>query len=351
MSRLPVACLPVLYLLVATSLFAQEAAPSPSGCAGAVDRQGVAMGTHVRLVVCPNGSDAAAQEAAHDAAEAAFAEFGRLEGLWTTWQASSEVSRISAAAGKGRVPVSAETAEVLQAALRGSRISGGLFDITFAPLGAVWHFDTPPGSHEPTRLERVPTMGEVRGLLAHVGWKHLHVDAQRREAWLDRPGMAIHLGGIGKGAGVDRAVMILRSKGFADFVVQAGGDLYAAGHNGSRPWRIGIAHPRNKGEILGSLDVTDAAFSTSGDYERYAILNGVRYHHILDPRTGFPATASQSATVLAASATEAEVLTKTAFILGGAAGLELLKRQGARGLLVDASGKIWQSADLGLVAR
>jgi len=99
------------------------------------------------------------------------------------------------------------------------------------------------------------------------------------------------------------------------------------------------------------MNVTDAAFSTSGDYERYAILNGKRYHHILDPRTGFPGSASQSATVLAASATQAEVLTKTAFLLGGAAGLDLLKAQGVRGLLVDAGGKVWQSADLELTPR
>jgi len=350
-TRLAIACLSLLYLLGATAVFADVASPAASGCAGAVDRQGAAMGTRVHLIVCPKGPDPVDHDAAQEAAQAAFAEFGRLEGLWTTWSPASEVSRINAAAGSGRIRVSSETYDVLAAALAGSRMSNGLFDITFAPLGEVWRFDTPPGSHEPTHLERIPSLAEVRRLRARVGWRHLHLDPAKRQAWLDRRGMAIHLGGIGKGAGVDRAVAILRSKGFADFVVQAGGDLYCAGLNGKRPWHVGIAHPRNKAEILGSMNVTDAAFSTSGDYERYAILNGKRYHHILDPRTGFPGSASQSATVLAASATQAEVLTKTAFLLGGAAGLDLLKAQGVRGLLVDAGGKVWQSADLELTPR
>lgn len=327
-----------------------QTAPSLPGCPGAIDRQGVAMGTRIHLIVCPKDAGSPGEQAARSAAEAAFAEFGRLEGLWTTWLPHSDVSRINSAAGKKAVPVAAETLEVLQAAQRGSELSKGLFDITFAPLGDVWRFDTPPGSHAPTRLVRIPTEQEVTQLLQRVGWKHLHLDARHRTARLDRAGMAIHLGGIGKGAGVDRAVLLLRSKGFVDFAVQAGGDLYCAGHNGERPWRIGVAHPRTKDASLGSLDVTDAAFSTSGDYERFAILDGKRYHHILDPRTGFPATASQAVTVLASSATQAEVLTKTTFILGAAEGLAWLEAAGARGLVVDADGKLWQSKDLGLRA-
>ncbi len=322
--------------------------PPPGGqaCVGAQTRAGVAMGTKVQAVVCPNAPGQAGEAAAKAAAEQAFAEFGRLEGLWTTWSPDSEVSRINAAAGKLPVAVSPETFAVLQAAVQGSQASDGLFDITFAPLGEVWRFDTPPGSHEPTKLARVPTDAEVQERLARVGWRHLHLDAAKRTAFLDKANMAIHLGGIGKGAAVDIAVALLAKLGFKDFAVQAGGDLYCGGHNGQRPWRVGIAHPRNKGELIGSLDVHDAAFSTSGDYERFAIIDGRRYHHILDTRTGFPATASQSATVLARNALDAEILTKTAFILGGARGLDYLRGKGAKGVLVDATGKIWQSSDL-----
>ncbi len=323
--------------------------PQLPGCAGAQTRVGVAMGTKVQLVVCPRTPGVAGDAEAKAAAERGFAEFGRLEGLWTTWRPDSDVSRVNAAAGKVPVKVSAETLAVLRAALDGSRQSSGLFDITFAPLGDVWRFDTPPGSHEPTKLQRVPTEAEVKERLAHVGWQHLHLDSAKGTAFLDKAGMAIHLGGIGKGAGVDVVVALLRKEGFTNFAVQAGGDLFCAGQNGQRPWRVGIAHPRSKGELIGSLDVRDAAFSTSGDYERFAIIDGRRYHHILDPRTGFPATASQSATVRVGSATAAEVLTKTSFILGGQAGLDFLRSQGAQGVVVDAAGKIWQSSDLAVV--
>jgi thiamine biosynthesis lipoprotein len=326
-----------------------EVAPPRPSCQP-VTREGVAMGTQVRVVVCPREAGAVGESEARRAAEAGFAEFARLEGLWTTWRATSDVSKVNAAAGTGRVVVAPETLAVLQAAQHGTVQSSGLFDVTFAPLGEVWQFDTPPGSHEPTHLARVPSPEEIRSRLARVGAEHLHVEASTRTVWLDRAGAAIHLGGIGKGAAVDRVVAELRRQGFQDFAVQAGGDLYCGGHNGNRPWRVGIAHPRQKGALLGMVEVTDAAFSTSGDYERFAILDGHRYHHILDPRTGMPGTASQSATVLASSATVAEVETKTAFLLGGTEGLAWLQRNGARGVVVDASGHVWQSVGLTMVA-
>ena len=343
--------LPCLSLLfVAHFACANEAPPADSaGCAGAQTRAGVAMGTKVQIVVCPAQPGVQGEAAAKVAAEQGFAEFGRLEGLWTTWSPDSEVSRINAAAGKRPVPVSVETFAVLTAAMDGATRTGGLFDITFAPLGEVWRFDTPPGSHEPTKLARVPSEAEVKERLARVGYRHLVLDAVKRTAFLDQAGAAIHLGGIGKGAGVDIVAALLRKRGFQNFAVQAGGDLYCGGQNGARPWRIGIAHPRDKAQLLGRLDVRDAAFSTSGDYERYAIIDGRRYHHILDTRTGFPATASQSVTVLAPRATDAEIQTKTAFILGGAAGLNYLLVSGSQGVIVDSDGKIWQSDGLPLV--
>jgi thiamine biosynthesis lipoprotein len=163
---------------------------------------------------------------------------------------------------------------------------------------------------------------------------------------LKREGMAINLGGIGKGAAVDAMVGQLRAKGFTDFMVQAGGDLYCAGQNGTRPWRVGIADPRHRGEIIAAVEVRDAAFSTSGDYERFAIVDGKRYHHILDLRTGYPAEKSQSATVLAATAIDAEVLTKTAFILGGTEGLRAVEQTGAKAVIVESDGHVLWSDGL-----
>ncbi|MCK6573004.1 FAD:protein FMN transferase [Myxococcota bacterium] len=320
-----------------------------SGCPDLVEHATKAMGSSLALRICPAGREPAAVQAA--IAEA-VALVRALERLWSTWVPESDISRLNRAAGGPPVPIDARTHALLARSVEGSRKTGGLFDVTFAPLGAVWKFDTPPGDQRPTRLERVPTAGEVDALRAHVGIDGLELSPAGAPptARLARPGMAVHLGGIGKGAAVDAVVALLRNRGLHDFCVQAGGDLCCAGRNGQRPWRVGIAHPRKKGALLGSMSIGDAAFSTSGDYERFALIDGRRYHHILDPRTGYPAMASQSATVRVKSATDAEVLTKAAFILGGAAGLDLLVRAGASGVIVDADGRRWSTPDISLDA-
>ncbi|MBM4342178.1 MAG: FAD:protein FMN transferase [Deltaproteobacteria bacterium] len=331
-------------LLPTTVALPARAADDGPGCAHAARLEVVAMGTQVRATICPRPSDADGS-AAQTATKTVADEFARLEALWSSWRPGSDISRVNAAQGKAAA-VAPETLALLRTALLASKQSAGLFDVTFAPLGEVWQFDTPPGSHEPTRLRRVPTKPEVAARLARVGWRHVVVGEKSGTLQLARPGMALNLGGIGKGAAVDAAVALLRRQGFIDFAVQAGGDLYCAGHNGGRPWRVGIAHPRDKGKLLGLVLVRDAAFSTSGDYERFAIIDGVRYHHILDLRTGWPATASQSATVLAKSATDAEILTKWAFIAGGQSGLDVLAGRGAKGVVVDSAGKVWTSNGL-----
>ena len=159
-------------------------------------------------------------------------------------------------------------------------------------------------------------------------------------ARLPQAGMALGLGGIAKGWGVDQAAARLRARGARDFLVQAGGDLYAAG----RPWRVAIRDPRGPpGSALAALDVRDAAFSTSGDYERFYEWNGARYHHLIDPRTCEPARASRSATVLARSATEAEILTKAAFVSGE---LSSVEKHGAAAVIVRADGSVLVSESL-----
>ena len=335
-------------LVVLLLLFAGPAFAAPD-CLDPVRMERQAMGSVLRVVVCPLDDSAQARTQAARATDAVAQQFQRLEALWSTWVPHSDVSRLNAAPPGTAVAVAPETAAILARALLGSRQTDGLFDVTFAPLGALWAFDTPPSAHQPTKLQRVPTVAEVRAKMAVVGFAGLHVDVAQHTATLLRTGMAVHLGGIGKGAAVDAGVALLRQRGFADFAVQAGGDLYVAGRKGGRPWRVGIAHPRQPGQILGEVELADAAFSTSGDYERFAIIDGTRYHHILDPRTGWPATASQSATVRAATATDAEVLTKAAFIAGGASGVAMAEQWGAQAVIVDKDGTVWQSK--GLVLR
>lgn len=318
-----------------------QTSPPPGGCPGLTTHVGGGMGSRVTVVLCPvPGVDPDAE------ADAALAEVARLNELWSTWLPESEISRINSAAGGRPVMVTDATYDLIRRARQASVDTHGIFDISFAPLTEIWRFDTPPGEHQRTRLTRVPSPAEVRAHLARVGYAGIELDDAKRAVRLKREGMAINLGGIGKGAAVDAIVARLRAKGFTDFMVQAGGDLYCAGQNGTRPWRVGIADPRHHGEIFATVEVRDAAFSTSGDYERYAIIDTKRYHHILDLRTGYPAEKSQSATVLAATATDAEVLTKTAFILGGAEGLRAVEQAGAKAVIVEADGHVLWSDGL-----
>ena len=171
------------------------------------------------------------------------------------------------------------------------------------------------------RRKRYPAADEFRH-------RDLVVDAKKKTALLRRKGQRITLGGIAKGYGVDRAVAVLRAHGLANFIVQAGGDMYVAGKKGAAPWVVGIRDPRGAPDAMFALaPVEDHSFSTSGDYERGFVKDGVRYHHILDPRTGQPAHASRSVTIRAKDAFTADAWSKVLFILGPQKSRELLARE------------------------
>ena len=160
--------------------------------------------------------------------------------------------------------------------------------------------------------------------------------------------MRAHLGGIGKGYAVDRAAAIMRGRGINDFMIQSGGDLYVAGRRGDRPWRAGIQDPRGPaGSIFAAMDLTDSAFSTSGDYERFFMKDGRRYHHIIDPDLGEPAQGSRSVTIVTPRAVVADGLSTGVFILGPEKGMALIERlQGVEGVIVTGSNNLLVSSGL-----
>jgi FAD:protein FMN transferase len=324
--------------MLSLSILALLAAAAPSdGVPLSVETREL-MSTHVTVaLVGVSGPEA------RRAFEAAFGAFERVEEVMNEWRPGSPLARINERAGRREaVPAPADLCEVLRIGLEGARRTKGLFDPTWAALRDVWVFD---GSGRGT----VPPREAVARRCRLV--RHGRVEITPRPGGcavrLPVSGMRLGLGGLAKGWGVDRAVERLRALGLRDFFVQAGGDLYAAGKRGDRPWRVGIRDPRGgPGDVLGQLEVSDAAFSTSGDYERWFEVGGVRYHHILDPRTCEPARASRQATVLARSATDAEVLTKATFILGGAQGLALAEQRGAGAVLVGADGAVAVSRSL-----
>jgi thiamine biosynthesis lipoprotein len=299
-----------------------------------------AMGTHLAYASFTTPEvDAARMHALFDQATA---EIRRLEKLMTTWDPASEVSQINAAAGQHAVAVGQETFDVIHEALHASELSLGCFDITFETLHGLWKFDQDLDPHP-------PAAAEVKAKVRYVGYRHVKLDGPARTVFLDEPHVRIGLGGIAKGYAVDEAAKVLLGAGVTSFYVQAGGDLYAHGKkpDGS-PWQAGIRDPRGpEGDYFAMMPVSDHAFSTAGDYERSYIVGGKRYHHIIDPHTGYPATASRSVTIWAPTALLADEIDDGVFILGPEKGLALVESlEGVGAVIVDAQNRVWTSKRL-----
>jgi FAD:protein FMN transferase len=207
---------------------------------------------------------------------------------------------------------------VLQTARQVSEWTGGKFDVTFGVLSDLWRFD-----HDQDNT--IPDMNEVRARLPLIDYRALKIDETAGTAFLERAGMRVNLGGIGKGYAIDRGMAMLRERGFRDFLIQAGGDLYAAGHRDGQPWRLGIQDPRGTAnQIFARIDLSDRTFSTSGDYARAFVRDGRRYHHIIDPATGEPAQGCRSVTIITDRAVIADGLSTGVFLLGPEKGMALL---------------------------
>jgi len=234
-----------------------------------------------------------------------------------------------------------EIVGLVKTALDVARQTDGAFDVTVYPLVKLWGFFGKSPS--------LPADRDIRALLPHVGWRKLMV-RDGRITKTDRV-VSIDLGGIAKGYAVGEAVKTIRAAGIQSALVDAGGDIYAIGNLNGQPWKIGIRDPRGDGD-MGSLDVTDLTVVTSGDYERYFETNGVRYHHILDPKTGYPVRGLRSATVITADAALGDGLSTALFVLGKERGLAFLEKSGlAQGVIMDSTGAMTttQGFDLTIV--
>ena len=191
-----------------------------------------------------------------------------------------------------------------------SRRSEGAFDITYAAMRGLWKFDE-------DLEKRIPPAAEIERRRQLINYRDVIVDAKKHTVRLRRAGMKLGLGGIAKGYAVDRCAEVLRRHGFDNFMVQAGGDLFVSGSKGTAPWMVGVRDPRGGPRaIIAKMAIRDHAFSTAGDYERAFVLDGKRYHHIIDPKTGYPATASRGVTIFAPTAFLADALDDAVFILG-----------------------------------
>ena len=284
------------------------------------------MGT--RIVVELWSDDPAA---GNRAIEAVLEEMRRIDRDMSTYKSDSEVSRVNAQAAKGPVKISKELFELLGTALEYSRITEGAFDITYASVGFLYDF----------RAKHHPDEKQIAAALPAVNYRHVLLDRATTSVRFSQPGVRIDLGGIAKGYAVDRAIAILQRSGIKHALVSAGGDSRIIGDRFGKPWIVGIRHPDRSDEVIARLPLVDTAISTSGDYERYFDENGIRYHHIIDPRTGHSASAVRSATVLASTATRTDGLSKTAFVLGADEAIKIYERLGdVDAILVRPDGKV-----------
>ena len=300
------------YRVLAMSLVALGCNPKsdpPDARAPVIQRHRKLMGT-VFSVSVAGENETKATRLIHKA----FAEIDRIETRISEWQDDSEVTAINAAAGDRSVRVSGDTLAIVKAGMEVSQWSEGTFDLTWAALWGLYRFG---------EERRHPTRAELATALPLVDWHDVDVDATKRTVFLKRTGMRLGTGGIGKGYALDRAAAILRGDGIDNFMLFAGGQVQVSGTRGDRSWRVGIQHPRADGYI-GFLEARKGSIATSGDYEHYFFEQGKRWHHIIDVKTGMPATKTSSVTVIADKGIYSDALATAVFVLGPERGLQLL---------------------------
>lgn len=297
-------------------------APAPRGHDAGFTAERLAMGTVWQVTLPPgHAPDAPA------AAGRALDEVQRLEDVLSEFRPHTEVSRINAAAGETAVRVGADTWAVLDHALQWAARSDGAFDPTWAALRGLWRFRGDD--------LRPPDPEAVRARLPLVDWRAVELDPAARTVRLRRRGMALGFGGIAKGYALDRMRALLLDAGVRDFVLYSGGQVLVEGTRGGRAWRVGVQHPRDPDGLLGALSLTAGSVSTGGDYEHCFHHAGRRYHHVIDPRTGWPVAHTAAVTVVARTALEADALDTALFVMPPHEAMALARSLGVAALRTD----------------
>lgn len=267
----------------------------------------------------------------------AVAEISRIEKLISSWDPSSETSLINKNAGIKPVKVSVELFKLIERSKQISEITDGAFDISYASMDQIWKFD---GS-----MKDMPTEDEIKQSVAKVGYQKIILNQSEHTVFLKLPGMKISFGAIGKGYAADKAKELLVSKQVVGGIINAGGDITTWGTEASgKKWMIGIANPLSKDKIFSWLPVVESSVATSGNYEKYVIFRGKKYTHIIDPRTGYPASGISSVSVFAKSAEFCDALATAVFILGKEEGILLINMlRDPQVVVIDDDNKIYKS--------
>lgn len=292
-----------------------------------------AMGTRIDVTL-PERAGAA------DAVDAVASTFREVEETSNEWRAGTPLAQVNAAAGGDPVPVPDEVRALVRRGVAIGDLTDGAFDVTWAAVWDLWDFH----AADP----RPPDRGVLAARVRLIDHTRVQIDDHAGTLRLPEAGMKLGLGAIAKGWALDRSAGALRERGFHDFLVSAGGQVYAGGTRGGRPWRVGVRDPDGgRDDVSRVLEATDLSVSTSGDYERFFVHEGVRYHHILDPDTGLPARGTRSATVVSPDATLADALSTAVFVLGPVEGIALAERlPDVDALVIDEAGAVHATSGL-----
>ena len=272
----------------------------------------------------------------------AVGEISRIEKLISSWDSNSQTSLINNNAGIKPVEVDEELFNLIHRAVKISGLTRGAFDISYASMDKIWKYD---GS-----MTELPDSRLIEQSISKVGYGGIVLNYENQTVFLKLKGMKIGFGAIGKGYAADKAKALLKSKGVKSGIINASGDLYAWGKqpDGS-DWKVGITNPINPQKIFSWLPVNNQAVVTSGNYEKYVMFDGVRYSHIIDPRTGYPSTGVLSTTVFAQSAELADALATSLFVMGVEVGLDFINQiDGLECIIVDKNNKLHTSTNIKL---
>ena len=270
----------------------------------------------------------------------AIAEVKRIENLISDWIPTSQISKVNQNAGVVLVKVDKEVYDLVDRATKISKLTSGAFDISYASMDRIWKFD---GS-----MKEMPTPEEIRKSVEKVGYQNIILNPKDTTIFLKNKGMKLGLGGIGQGYIADKIKVLLQEKGCSSGLVNVSGDINTWGKqpNGNL-WTVGIVNPMNKNKVFATFPLDDSAVETSGSYEKYVTFNGKRYSHIIDPRTGYPATGIISVSVFAKQTELADALATGIFVMGVEVGLDLVNQlKGVGCIIVDDKGGIHVSKNI-----
>ncbi len=274
---------------------------------------------------------------ANEYIDSAVNEVKRIENLISDWIPTTQISEVNRNAGLKPVKVDAEVFELVTRANKISKLTNGAFDISYASMDKIWKFD---GS-----MKTMPTPEAIKKSVEKIGYQNIILNEVDNTIFLKLDGMKLGLGGIGQGYIADKVKAVLQSKGCTSGIVNVSGDINTWGKQiDGKPWTIGIINPMNKNKVFATFPLEDNAVETSGSYEKFVMFNGVRYSHIIDPRTGYPATGIVCVSVFAKQTEIADAIATGIFVLGIDVGLDLVNQlKGIECIIVDDKGKIHTS--------